>query len=155
MNALKSLADLIGAQALGDHVTAAVQDLVDREQIARADAYQQVTDAADAGDPAVLAATRQLWVRRHDVSPGQAPALRLYILERTPTSVFATFTDTDQSADGKDAELTLGTRPHGDRILGAELSVDVLEMYRLEAWEPFELLLPTAGRIDNIRPQEP
>lgn len=26
-------------------------------------------------------------------------------------------------------------------------------MYRLEAWDPFELLLPTVGGIDNVRPQ--
>ncbi|MFI2458096.1 hypothetical protein [Streptomyces sp. NPDC019539] len=157
MSTLKSLNHLIGAQALGDHLTAAVQDLVDREQLERADAYQRITDAADAGDVAVLAATRQMWVRRDDVDPEEAPARRLYVLERTPTGVFVAFADIDQAADdtddGEHADLVPELLPYNDHSLGAELPVEVLEMYRLEAWEPFELLLPTVGGIDNVRPQ--
>lgn len=157
MSTLKSLNHLIGAQALGDHLTAAVQDLVDREQLARADAYQQITDAADAGDAAVIAATRQSWIRRDDVDPEEAPAQRLYVLERTPTGVFVAFADIDQAADdtddGEHANLVPELLPYNDHSLGAELPIEVLEMYRLEAWEPFEHLLPTVGGIDNVRPQ--
>lgn len=158
MSTLKSLNHLIGAQALGDHLTAAVQDLVDREQITRAEAYQRITDAADAGDVAVLAATRQTWVRRDDVDAEEAPARRLYVLERTHTGVFVTFTDIDQAADdtndGEHANVVPELLPYNDHSLGAELPVEVLQMYRLEAWDPFELLLPTVGGIDNVRPQE-
>jgi hypothetical protein len=156
MSCLRSLTDLIGAQALDDHLTAAVQDLVDREQFARADAYRQITDAADVGDVTVLAATRQMWVRRDDVDPQEAPARRLYVLERTRTGVFVAFVDIDQAADdtddGKHANVVPELLPYNDHSTGAELLVEVLEMYRLKAWEPFELLLPTVA-INNVRPQ--
>ncbi|MET9427941.1 hypothetical protein [Streptomyces sp. NPDC003036] len=157
MSTLKSLTDLIGAQALGDHLTAAVHDLIDREQLDCAEAYQRITDAADAGDPAVLAATRQTWVRRDDVDPEEAPARRLYVLERTPTGVFVAFVDVDRAADDTDdgqyANVVPELLPYNDHSSGAELPVEELEMYRLEAWEPFEHLLPTVGGIGNVRPQ--
>lgn len=157
MTNLATLNDLIGGQALGDHLSAHVNGLVDRVQISRTDAYQRITDAADAGDPAVLAATRQIWVRRDDVAPEEAPARRLYVLERTHTGVFVTFTDIDQAADdtddGEHANVVPELLPYNDHSLGAELPVEVLGMYRLDAWDPFELLLPTVGGIDNVRPQ--
>ncbi|MET9420080.1 hypothetical protein ABZY06_04980 [Streptomyces sp. NPDC006540] len=156
MSCLRSLTDLIGAQALDDHLTAAVQDLVDREQFARADAYRQITDAADVGDVTVLAATRQMWVRCDDIDPQEAPARRLYVLERTRTGVFVAFVDIDQAADdtddGEHANVVPELLPYNDHSTGAELLVEVLEMYRLKAWEPFELLLPTVA-INNVRPQ--
>ncbi|MEU7039261.1 hypothetical protein ABZ958_37235 [Streptomyces sp. NPDC046237] len=156
MSPLQMLSDLIGAQALRDHLTAVVQDLVDREHLDRADAYQRTTDAADAGDPAVLAATRQMWLRRDDVDPAQAPARRLYVLERTHTGVFVAYIDIDQEADDTDngeyANVVPELLPYNDHSAGAELPVEVLEMYRLETWEPFEHLLPTAGVLGNVRP---
>lgn len=156
MTTLQFLTGLIGAQALGDHLTAAVQDLVDREQTDRADAYQRITDAADADDPAVLAATRQTWVRRPDVDPEEAPVRRLYVLERTSTGVFVAYVDIDTTADAQDAgpACVLPSKDlwHNDHAHGAELGVELLELYELEAWEPFEFLLPTAGGITGVRP---
>jgi hypothetical protein len=157
MNTLKALTDLIGAQALGDHLTAAVQDLVDREHLDPAEAYRRITDAADAGDPAVLAATRQTWVRRPDVDPEEAPVRHLYILERTRTGIFVAYIDIDAAADATDdgqaCALPSKDRWHNNHTAGAELGVDLLHLYQLEAWEPFEFLLPTAGHISKVRPQ--
>ncbi|MFE5108305.1 hypothetical protein [Streptomyces sp. NPDC056663] len=157
MSTLQSLTDLIGAQAVGDHLTAAVQDLVDREHLERAEAYRRITDAADAGDPAVLAATRQTWVRRPDVDPEEAPVRRLYVLERTRTGVFVAYVDIDAAADATDAgqACALPRRDlwHNNHSEGAEFGVELLDLYQLEAWEPFEFLLPTVGRISKVRPQ--
>ncbi|CAM5678308.1 hypothetical protein [Streptomyces mordarskii] len=158
MTYLKFLTDLIGAQALGDHLTAAVQNLIDREHLDRAEAYQQVTDRADAGDPAVIAATRQTWVRRPDVDPDEAPVRRLYILERTDTGVVVAYTDIDAAADSYDdgnaCALPEQDLAFNDHSAGAELGLELLDLYQLEAWEPFEFLLPTVGALGNVRPQE-
>lgn len=109
--------------------------LVDREQLDRADAYQRITDAADAGDPAVLAATRQMWLRHDDVDSEEAPARRLYVLERTDTGVFVAFVDIDQEADDTDdgecANVAPDLLPYNDHSEGAEPPVEVLEMYWL------------------------
>ncbi|MEU4496944.1 hypothetical protein AB0F96_26750 [Streptomyces sp. NPDC023998] len=153
MSTLTILNHLVGAQALGDHLTAAVQDLVAREQLDRAEAYRRITDAADAGDPAVIAATRQTWVRRDDVDPDEAPVRRLYVLERTDTGVFVAYVDIDATADSEDdgyacalPDKDLELNDHSE---GAEFGVDLLELYELEDWEPFEFLLPTVGTLDN------
>ncbi|MCX5318109.1 hypothetical protein [Streptomyces sp. NBC_00154] len=155
---LKTLIDLIGAQALGDHLTAAVQDLVDREQLDSAEAYRRITDVADVGDPAVLAATRQTWVRRPDVDPEEAPVRRLYVLERTGTEVFVAYADIDTAADATDAgqACVLPSKDlwRNDHSQGAEFGVELLDLYQLEAWEPFEFLLPTVGGIGNVRPAQ-
>ncbi|MET7563749.1 hypothetical protein ABZS95_26645 [Streptomyces sp. NPDC005479] len=157
MSTLELLTDLIGAQALGDHLTAAVQGLVDQERLDRAEAYRRITDAADAGDPAVLAATRQTWVRRLDVDPEEAPVSRLYILERTRTGVFVAYVDIDAAADATDAgqACALPGRDlwHNNHNAGAEFGVELLDLYQLEGWEPFEFLLPTVGHISKVRPQ--
>ncbi|WP_331762365.1 hypothetical protein OG612_45225 (plasmid) [Streptomyces sp. NBC_01527] len=157
MSTLELLTGLVGGQVLGDHLAATVQDLIDRERIDRAEAYRRITDAADAGDPAVIAATRQTWVRRPDVDPEEAPVRRLYVLERTQTGVFVACIDLDAAADAMDAGQACAL-PRSDRRLndhseGAEFGVDLLDLYRLEAWEPFEFLLPTVGHISKVRPQ--
>ncbi|MFE9007480.1 hypothetical protein ACFYOY_36075 [Streptomyces sp. NPDC007875] len=158
MTYLKFLTDLIGASALGDHLTAAVQDLIDREHLDSADAYQRITEQADVGDPAVIAATRQTWVRRPDIDPDEAPVRRLYILERTDTGIFVTDLDLDAAPDSYDdgdaCALPEKDLALNDHSAGAELGVDLLDLYQLEAWEPFELLLPTVGVLGNVRPQE-
>ena len=51
MSTLAFLNNLVGAQVLGDHLTAWANHLVDNEGLARADAYRCVTDWADEGDP--------------------------------------------------------------------------------------------------------
>lgn len=155
MSTLHTLHDLIGAQALGDHLAAAVQDLVHQEHITCADAYQRITDAADAGDPAVIAATRQTWARRDDVDPQEAPARRLYVLERTRTGIFVAYPDIDDPAENDRAEAVMLRQDPSlhDIAQGDELHISVLHMYQLETWEPFEHLLPTAGSIGNVRPQ--
>ncbi|MDQ0946002.1 hypothetical protein [Streptomyces sp. V1I1] len=153
MSMLAFLEEQIGGQALGDHLTAAVNDLTEREQITRAEAYQRITELADAGDPAVIAATRQTWVRRADVDPEEAPVRRLYVLERTDTGVFVAYVDIDAAADSEDdgyacalPDKDLELNDHSE---GAEFGVDLLELYELEDWEPFEFLLPTVGALDN------
>jgi hypothetical protein len=77
-------------------------------------------------------------------------------LERTRTGVFVAFVDIGQAADdtddGEHANVVPELLPYNDHSTGAELLVEVLEMYRLKAWEPFELLLPTVA-INNVRPQ--
>lgn len=68
MSTLEFLTDLIGAQALGDHLTAAVQDLIEREHLERAEAYRRITDAADSRRP-----DRH---RRHPTDLGPPPRRR-------------------------------------------------------------------------------
>jgi hypothetical protein len=158
MSILGVLNHLIGGQALGDHLSAAVTDLIEREHVTRSEAYHRITEQADAGDPAVIAATRQTWVRRPDVDPEGAPVQRLYVLECTETGIVVAYLDTDPHAAG----VYLG--PNGlkaehqaldDHFTGAEaeFGTDLLELYELESWEPFEFLLPTVGGIGNVRPK--
>lgn len=153
MSTLKLLNHLIGAQVLGDHLTAAVQDLVAREQLDRAEAYRRITDAADAGDPAVIAATRQTWVRRDDVDPDEAPVRRLYVLERTESGIVVAYLNPDPHTP-QENRLKLEHQKLDDHFTGAEaeFGTDLLELYHLEAWEPFEFLLPTVGALGNVRP---
>ncbi|WP_184503096.1 hypothetical protein [Streptomyces botrytidirepellens] len=41
-----------------------------------------------------------------------------------------------------------------DRAADIEIPIDVLDQYQLQTWEPFELLLPTAGALGNVRPRD-
>ncbi|OEJ21583.1 hypothetical protein AS594_39310 [Streptomyces agglomeratus] len=154
MTNLATLNDLIGGQALGDHLSAQVNDLVDREQITRTDAYQRITDAADAGDPAVIAATRQTWVRRDDADPEEAPVRRLYVLERTETGIVVAYLTPDPHTPQHN-KLRHEHQALDDHFTGAEaeFGTELLELYQLASWEPFEFLLPTVGGIDNVRPK--
>ncbi|EPH46884.1 hypothetical protein ABT390_33920 [Streptomyces aurantiacus] len=151
MSTLTALTDLIGPQALGDHLTAAVDDLTARHRIPRPDAYRQITDRADDGDPAILAATGQTWIRRADVSAEEAPAKRLVILERTTfDGIFVLYRDLEAAADDTDdgphCRLTPADAALNDGRRGADLPVAVLDLYELESWYPPEFLLPTVHR---------
>ncbi|NUK54940.1 hypothetical protein HRW14_32760 [Streptomyces lunaelactis] len=158
MTFLGFLNQLIGGQALGDHLSAAVNDLIEREHVTRSEAYHRITEQADAGDPAVIAAARQTWVRHPDVDPEEAPVPRLYVLERTETGIVVAYLDTDPHTVGVylgQNSLKLEHQALDDHFTGAEaeFGTDLLELYELESWEPFEFLLPTVGGIGNIRPK--
>lgn len=150
MTGLASLTWLIGTQALSDHITARVNELVEAGA-EYAEACAKVTDAADAADASeawAIAATRQTWVRRHDVDPDEMPVL--YVLERTATHVVVAYIDLDQSADDADggdhSNLPPEKAAENDHSQGVEYPFELLEMsFELAAWEPFEHLLPTAG----------
>ncbi|MFE2693639.1 hypothetical protein [Streptomyces mirabilis] len=150
MSTLDFLSRLVGSQVLGDHFTAAVNDLVAREHLAPRDAYQWVVDQADEGDPGVLASTGQTWVRRGDVDPEEAPAKRLFIVERMETGVFVLYRDLDTAADATDdgdlSHLNPPDRFLNDASRGAELPIGLLDLYELESWEAPEFLLPTVVR---------
>ncbi|MFJ6784516.1 hypothetical protein [Streptomyces yangpuensis] len=145
MTGLASLTWLIGTQALSDHIVARVNELVEAGT-EYAQACTTVTDAADAGEAWAIAATRQTWERRPDTGEDDAPVQRLYVLERTGSTVVVTDLDLDTDPD---AHSTLGLPPRGqhlgDEAEGAVIDVDLLNLYDLTAWEPFEHLLPTAA----------
>ncbi|MDH6544101.1 hypothetical protein [Streptomyces sp. SPB4] len=147
MTGLTSLTWLIGTQALSDHITARVTELVEAGT-EYAEACAKVTDAADASEAWAIAATRQTWVRRHDVDPDEMPVRSLYVLERTATHVVVAYIDLDQAADDSDGGDHSNLPPQdadlNDHSRGAEYPFELLEMsFELAAWEPFEHLLPT------------
>ncbi|MGW6571952.1 hypothetical protein ACWGAN_07220 [Streptomyces sp. NPDC054945] len=145
MTGLTSLAWLIGSQALSDHIVARVIDLVD-QGAEYAQACAIVTDGADAGEAWAIAATRQTWVRRPDTDEDDAPIRRLYVLQRIGATVVVADLDLD---DDPDAHSKVSLRPQhqdlGNEDEGAVIDVDLLNLYELTAWEPFEHLLPTAA----------
>ncbi|TDU67879.1 hypothetical protein [Streptomyces sp. KS 21] len=145
MTGLTSLNWLIGSQALSDHIVARVNDLVD-QGAEYAQACATVTDGADAGEAWALAATRQTWVRRPDTDEDDAPIRRLYVLQRIGATVVVADLDLD---DDPDAHSTVSLPPQhqdlGNEDEGAVIEVDLLNLYELTAWEPFEHLLPTAA----------
>ncbi|MFJ4879942.1 hypothetical protein ACIP93_32710 [Streptomyces sp. NPDC088745] len=145
MTGLTSLTWLIGAQALSDHIVARVNELVEAGT-EYAQACTAVTDAADAGEAWATAATRQTWVRRPDTDEDDAPIRRLYVLERTGDTVVVADLDLDEDPH---ASRIGGLEPQcshlGNEEQGAVVDVDLLNLYDLTAWEPFEHLLPTAG----------
>ncbi|MFI6658090.1 hypothetical protein ACIBL8_21505 [Streptomyces sp. NPDC050523] len=148
MSVLAFLNQLVGGQVLGDHLTAWVNNLVENEGFARTDAYRCITEWADEGDPSIIAATGQTWVRRADVDADEAPATRLFIVERTGLDgIFALYRDLDRAADESDGgpcghNLKEEYAPLNDASHGAELPLGVLDLYELESWFPPEFLLP-------------
>ncbi|MGW4784935.1 hypothetical protein [Streptomyces sp. NPDC004230] len=167
MSTLAFLNHLVGAQVLGDHLTAAVTDLIEKEGVDRNTAYQWVTDQVDQGEPALLAAAGQTWVRRGDVDPEEAPVRTLYVIERTETGVFLMYyigdtdTDCDSAGDGYRSGLRERDKHLNDYQLardvavsetlprGAEFSVEMLHLYKLQAWFPAEFLLPTVRSSES------
>ncbi|MCX5078783.1 hypothetical protein OHA84_37845 (plasmid) [Streptomyces sp. NBC_00513] len=149
MTGLISLNWLIGDQALSDHIRARVNELVD-QGVEYKQACTTVTDAADAGEAWAVAATRQTWIRRHDVDPDEMPLRSLYVLERTDTHVVVAYVDLDKAADDSDAgdrsNLPPDKAAHNDHTQGVVYPFDALDMsFELAAWDPFEHLLPTAA----------
>ncbi|MBT2406877.1 MULTISPECIES: hypothetical protein [unclassified Streptomyces] len=145
MTGLASLTWLIGTQALSDHIVARVNELIEAGTT-YPQACTAVTDAVDAGEAWAIAATRQTWVRRPDTDEDDAPIRRLYVLERTGDTVVVADLDLDEDPD---AYTNDGLKPShldlGDEEQGAVVDVDLLNLYDLTAWEPFEHLLPTAA----------
>lgn len=158
MSMLAFLHRLVGGQVLGDHLTHAVNVLLDsRPGLLRSEAYQHITDQADAGAPAVIAATRQTWVRRPDVDAEECPARALYILERTETGIFAHCLDLDRRTDTDDDGWALFPSGHrninfNNHDAGAEFGCDLLDLYELKHWDPFENLLPTISGTSPFPP---
>lgn len=160
MSTLAFLNELVGAQVLGDHLTAWANRLVDDEGFARADAYRCVTDWADEGDPSILAAAGQTWVRRDDVDPADAPVRTLHLVERTDDGVFLVYYPGDIDTefdidDGGDRNVLPATDrdlnryqiardlpPSNDLPRGADFPVELLHLYQLQAWFPPEFFLP-------------
>ncbi|WP_316779643.1 hypothetical protein [Streptomyces sasae] len=160
MSTLALLTKLVGAQVLGDHLTAWVDHLVQNEGFARADAYRCITDWVDDGDPSIIASTGQTWVRCDDVDPADAPVRVLHVVERTESGVFLVYYPVDVDAefdtddDGDHSTLTEPDQdlnryqlapdlpPSADRPRGAEFPVEMLHLYRLRAWFPPEFFLP-------------
>ncbi|MFE6714002.1 hypothetical protein [Streptomyces sp. NPDC057695] len=145
MTGLTSLTWLIGTQALSDHIVARVNELVEAG-IEYAQACTAVTDAADAGEAWAIAATRQTWERRPDTDEDDAPIRRLYVLERTGNTVVVADLDLDEDPQ---ANRTGGLHPQharlGNEEQGAVVDIELLNLYDLVAWDPFENLLPTAA----------
>ncbi|MEU2454804.1 hypothetical protein ABZ605_32535 [Streptomyces sp. NPDC012765] len=147
MTGLLSLTWRIGTQAFSDHMTARVNELVEAGT-EYAEACDKVTDAADASEAWAIAATRQTWVRRHDVDPDEMPVRSLYVLERAATHVVVAYIDLDEAADDTDDGAGANLQPkwiaQNDHSQGVEYPFELLEMsFELAAWAPFEHLLPT------------
>ncbi|MCY0946294.1 hypothetical protein [Streptomyces antarcticus] len=145
MTGLTSLNWLIGIQALSDHILARVNELVD-EGATYGQACTTVTDAVDAGEAWAISATRQTWVRRPETDEDDAPIRRLYVLQRLGATVVVADLDLDEDPG---AYRNAGLRPQhqdlGNENEGAVIDVNLLNLYDLTAWEPFEHLLPTAA----------
>ncbi|MDX3540945.1 hypothetical protein PV721_43045 [Streptomyces sp. MB09-01] len=145
MTGLASLTWLIGTYALSDHINACVNEMVEAGT-EYAQACTAVTDAADAGEAWAIAATRQTWERRPDTDEDDAPIRRLYVLERTSNTVVVADLDLDEDPQAnRIGGLQLRHSRLADEEQGAVVDVDLLNLYDLTAWEPFEHLLPTAA----------
>ncbi|MEU6214506.1 hypothetical protein ABZ891_32020 [Streptomyces sp. NPDC047023] len=144
---LNRLRNLIGAQALSDHMVAAARALTSAGLDEKA-AFEAVTEAADAGQPWAIASTCQRWDRRADVNPSRVPVRRLYIVERTRTGVVAMYSRIDE--DVHDLYGDTVAPPDTPSARGVrcykEIPFEVLQcFYNLTAWRPFEHLLPSAA----------
>ncbi|MFJ3817804.1 hypothetical protein [Streptomyces sp. NPDC090056] len=143
MTGLASLTWLIGTQALSDHIVARVNELVEAGTD-YAQACTAVTDAADTGEAWAIAATRQTWERRPDTEEEDAPIRRLYVLECTGDTIVVADLDKDPQAN-RTGGLQPQHSPLGNEEEGAVVDIELLNLYDLTAWEPFEHLLPTAA----------
>ncbi|MFD8078173.1 hypothetical protein ACFV3E_36600 [Streptomyces sp. NPDC059718] len=157
---IAALRSLIGTQALSDHLAAAVAELMADIGLPYSEACKRVTENAEAGDPNVIAATRQTWVRTPDADTEQMPVRRLYVLERNRRTVVVAFLDVDQDGDADDAGENSRIGPlqahANDHSAGTEIGVEILSwFFELEKWEPFEHLLPTCDRPAKAEPQGP
>ncbi|AJF70454.1 hypothetical protein [Streptomyces vietnamensis] len=145
MTGLISLTWLIGAQALSGHIVARVNELVG-QGAEYTQACATVTEAADAGETWAIAATRQTWTRRPDTDGDDAPIRRLHVLERVGDTVVVADLDIDEDPA---AHSRSGLRPRheelGNEDEGAVIDVELLNLYDLTAWDPFEHLLPTVA----------
>ncbi|MFI0742400.1 hypothetical protein ACH4PU_30640 [Streptomyces sp. NPDC021100] len=146
----------IGGQALGVFLTAAVRSAMDLDHMPEHRAYQWVTDRADAGDPLIIAAPGQVWTRRADTDPEEAPIRRLFINERltAPAAVYVTYLDVNDSGsdlnDGADVPPSaVGLH---DARKGDEFLIDFLDLYELESWRTVETLLPTPAEAKADTP---
>jgi hypothetical protein len=104
---------LIGHQQAAAFLARRADEFVLQDHIAHDRALAMVCERATDGDPVVLAAPGQVWRLREDVDEEDAPATRLTITGRDvcPPRV----------------------RVIGDGVED-ELLIEVLDMYRLEAW---------------------
>ncbi|MEW1699486.1 MULTISPECIES: hypothetical protein [unclassified Streptomyces] len=136
---LASLTWLIGTQALSAPITARVNELVEAGT-EYATACAKVTDASEAW---AIAATRQTWVRQHDVDPDEMPVRSLYVLE------LVAYIDLDQASDadgGDHSNVPPEKADESDHPQGIEHPFELLERsFELAAWEPFGRLLPTVA----------
>lgn len=80
-------------------------------------ALRQVCERAADGDPLLLAAPGQTWTLRDDADPDEAPARRIAVHARLTSPPRLLVSDPDLP----DSEVD-------------ELLLEVLDMYRLEAW---------------------
>jgi hypothetical protein len=90
-------------------------------------ALRLVCERASDGDPLLLAAPGQTWLLHDDVDPDEAPARRLAIHARL-----------------RDPDRILASDPDLADSETAELLTTVLELYRLETWQPADALLGQA-----------
>lgn len=104
---------LIGHQHAAAFLARRADELVTQDCVGPGLALAIVCERAGDGDPLVLAAPGQVWHLRQDVDEEDAPAVRLTITDRftCPPRVLAL-------GDGVEDELL----------------IEVLDMYRLEAW---------------------
>ncbi|MEU5108191.1 hypothetical protein AB0H07_39040 [Streptomyces sp. NPDC021354] len=147
MTDLAFLTREIGGQALGDFLTAAANRFVHLDRMPWQKAYQWVTDRADTGDPLIIAAAGQIWVRRNDVDPDEAPARRILITERltTQAAIHVIYLDLDADAHdtGAGNQTLMPQASRKDASTGDELLLSFLDLYELQSWRPAEILLPT------------
>ncbi|MFI8769530.1 hypothetical protein ACIGN6_32125 [Streptomyces sp. NPDC053792] len=145
MTGLTSLSRLIGAQALSDHLVARVNELV-TQGTDYAEACATVTEAADSSEAWAIAATRQTWVRRPGIDADDAPIQHLYILQRIGDTVVTADLDLDADPAGhRNAGLRPQHKDLGSQDAGGVIDIELLNLYDLTKWEPFEHLLPTGA----------
>lgn len=116
-------------------INALTDGIVDDDRLPRDTALRWVCDRVTDSDPILLAAPGQVWVRRDDTDPDDAPAAELLVRGRLadPPRVIVTELDSDPVLTKAEVDFL---EQAGQDLGRVELGIAALDSYQLASWDP-------------------